>query len=51
MWDKGEILKGKGGKLVRMAEGQSVTHKITKRFSEMQAIEQLSGAIRKIMHG
>ncbi len=51
MWDKGEISKGKGGKLVRMAEGQSVTHKITKRFSEMQAIEQLPGAIRKIMHG
>lgn len=51
MWSKEEVVEGSSGKLVRMAEGQPVTHKVTKRFSEMHPIERLPIAIRKVMHG
>lgn len=49
MWSKEEVVEGGSGKLVRMAEGQPVTRKISKRFSEMHPIEQLSSAIRRVM--
>lgn len=39
MWRKGAVAEGRAGRLVRMAEGQAVTYKLTKRLSEMGAIE------------
>ena len=44
-WRKGVISEGGAGALVRMAEGQSTTHKITKRLAEMRPIEELVGWI------
>jgi len=41
MWRKGEVAEGKAGSLVRMAEGQSVTYKITKKLSDMRPIADL----------
>ena len=32
VWRKGAIAEGEAGHLVRMAEGQSITHKLTKRI-------------------
>jgi hypothetical protein len=40
-WRKGVISEGGAGSLVRMAEGQSTTHKLTKRLAEMRPIEDL----------
>ena len=42
-WRKGIISEGGAGSLVRMAEGQSTTHKLTKRLAEMRPIEELVG--------
>ena len=41
MWRKGEVAEGKAGKLVRMAEGQAVTYKITKKLDDMENIDEL----------
>ena len=40
-WRKGDLSEGLAGRLVRMAEGQSTTHKLTKRLDEMLPIEDL----------
>ena len=40
-WRKGEVAEGKAGSLVRMAEGQSVTYKITKKLSDMRPIAEM----------
>ena len=40
-WRKGMVAEGRAGRLVRMAEGQSVTFKLTKHPDDMKAIEQL----------
>ena len=45
-WRKGVISEGGAGSLVRMAEGQSTTHKLTKRLVEMRPIQELVGWIR-----
>ena len=45
-WRKGVISEGGAGSLVRMAEGQSTTHKLTKRLAEMRPIEELVNWIR-----
>ena len=47
-WRKGEVAEGVAGTLVRMAEGQSVTHKLTKRPLDMMKIEELPDWIRSI---
>ena len=47
-WRKGEVSEGVAGTLVRMAEGQSVTHKLTKRPDDMKSIEDLPDWIRGI---
>ena len=47
-WRKGEVSEGAAGSLVRMAEGQSVTHKLTKRPHDMRKIEDLPDWIRAI---
>ena len=41
VWRKGAIAEGAAGKLVRMAEGQSITHKLTKHLDAMRPIEDL----------
>ena len=45
-WRKGAVSEGDAGALVRMAEGQSVTHKLTKRPEGMRKIEDLPGWLR-----
>ena len=50
-WRKGELSEGAAGTLVRMAEGQSVTHKLTKRPQHMRKIEELPGWVRSITLG
>ena len=47
-WRKGEVSEGAAGSLVRMAEGQSVTHKLTKRPQDMRMIEDLTAWVRSI---
>lgn len=46
MWRKGEVAEGDAGSLVRMAEGQAVTYKITKKYDDMEPIEKLPDLIR-----
>lgn len=41
IWSKGSVAEGKAGRLVRMAEGQSVTFKLTKRTDTMRNIEEM----------
>lgn len=41
MWRKGDVAENKAGTLVRMAEGQAVTYKLTKRVDDMIDIEEL----------
>ena len=41
IWRKGHVAEGKAGALVRMAEGQAVTYKLTKRFDDMRPINEL----------
>ena len=45
-WRKGAVAEGRAGSLVRMAEGQSVTFKLTKRLDDMRPIEELPDWIR-----
>ena len=51
VWRKGVVSEGGAGTLVRMAEGQSTTHKITKKLADMKPIEELTGWIRKEVMG
>ncbi len=50
-WRKGVIAEGGAGSLVRMAEGQSTTHKITKKLTDMEPIEELPSWVRKQVIG
>ena len=50
-WRKGEVSEGAAGSLVRMAEGQSVTHKLTKRPQDMRKIGELPDWVREITLG
>ena len=50
-WSKGTVAEGKAGRLVRMAEGQSVTFKLTKRKADMLPIEELPGWLRSNLQG
>jgi hypothetical protein len=45
MWRKGEVAEGTAGTLVRMAEGQSVTYKLTKKLADMKPIADLPNHI------
>ncbi len=49
MWRKGVVAEGRAGTLVRMAEGQAVTYKLTKRLDDMFEIEELVQDIRRIV--
>ena len=46
MWRKGEVAEEQAGRLVRMAEGQAVTYKITKKLADMQPIGGLPAVLR-----
>ena len=50
-WRKGVVSEGGAGSLVRMAEGQSTTHKLTKRLAEMRPIEEFTGWVRSEVMG
>lgn len=47
MWRKGEVAEEVAGHLVRMAEGQAVTYKITKKRDDLLPIDRLADAIRQ----
>ena len=51
MWRKGVVAEGKAGSLVRMAEGQAVTYKLTKRLIEMAEIDNLPERVRQAAEG
>lgn len=46
-WRKGVVSEGGAGSLVRMAEGQSTTHKLTRSLAEMRPIGELPDWIRE----
>ena len=46
IWRKGDVAEGSAGHLVRMAEGQAVTYKITKKLTDLLSIEDLPQALR-----
>ena len=48
MWRKGEVAEEEAGHLVRMAEGQSITHKITKKLADMRPIADLPTCIASV---
>lgn len=48
LWRKGEVAEGAAGTLVRMAEGQSVTFKLTKKLSNMKELDSFVSDIRSI---
>ena len=49
MWRLGALAERRAGALVRMAEGQAVTYKLTKRLADMVAIEELPDWIRRVL--
>lgn len=49
VWRKGEVSEGAAGTLVRMAEGQSTTHKLTKSVAALKPIEELPDWVRETL--
>jgi hypothetical protein len=49
IWRKGDVAEGRAGSLVRMAEGQSITFKITKKLSELRSVKEMPGEINTIL--
>ena len=49
MWRKGEVAEHKAGTLVRMAEGQAVTYKLTKKLEDMADIEGMPARVRQAL--
>lgn len=48
MWRKGVVAERGAGRLVRMAEGQAVTYKLTKKLGDMVGIEEMPSWVRRI---
>lgn len=46
MWRKGAVAEGRAGRLVRMAEGQAVTYKLTKKLDDMKPIAELPAEVK-----
>lgn len=46
MWRKGFVAEKRAGTLVRMAEGQAVTYKLTKKLNDMIGIAALPETVR-----
>ena len=42
------VAENRAGRLVRMAEGQAVTYKLTKRLDDMEPIEVLIDSLNEI---
>lgn len=49
MYSKGQVTGGMAGTLVRMAQAQSVTYKLTKKLADMKPIEALPLMLRDEM--
>ena len=49
MWRTGAVAENRAGRLVRMAEGQAVTYKLTKRLGEMKPIKDLPARIQQVL--
>lgn len=49
IWRKGDVAEGRAGTLVRMAEGQSITFKITKKLSDMRPIQEMPSEIQLLV--
>ena len=47
MWRKGDVTENRAGTLVRMAEGQAVTYKLTKKLVDMVNIEVLPERVQQ----
>ena len=47
MWRKGMVAENRAGTLVRMAEGQAVTYKLTKKLNDMLDIADIPSPILK----
>jgi hypothetical protein len=45
-WRKGAVAEDRAGHLVRMAEGQAVTYKLTKKLSDMRPLSDLLETLR-----
>ena len=48
MWRKGDVAENRAGRLVRMAEGQAVTYKLTKKLGDMLEIEDMPERVRQV---
>jgi hypothetical protein len=51
MWRKGDVAEERAGRLVRMAEGQSVTYKLTKKRIDLKPIAKLPKALTALLRG
>jgi hypothetical protein len=49
IWRKGDVAEGRAGSLVRMAEGQSITFKLTKKLSDMRPIQEMPAEIIRLL--
>ena len=49
MWRKGAVAENRAGTLVRMAEGQAVTYKLTKKLKDMVAITEFPAMVRSAL--
>jgi hypothetical protein len=49
IWRKGDVAEGRAGTLVRMAEGQSITFKITKKLADMRPIQDMPLEIQRLV--
>jgi hypothetical protein len=49
IWRKGDVAEGRAGTLVRMAEGQSITFKITKKLAEMRPVQEMPREIQRLI--
>lgn len=49
MWRKGDVAEGRAGTLIRMAEGQSITFKLTKKLSEMRPVHEMPHEIQRVI--
>ena len=51
MWRKGAVAENRAGTLVRMAEGQAVTYKLTKKLDDMVGIVALPSKVMSALAG
>ena len=49
VWRKGEVAENKAGTLVRMAEGQAVTYKLTKKLKDMHDVSDMPARLATLM--